>query len=252
MATFEEELKKIHPVINALSTFALLGKKIVIQGKENFIKNGPNIIVGNHIGTFKDIATLFKIVPRPIFFTANRMIFDKDEFNYLIGKHLRRHLKKFGPWAELLLNPIKSSLINFISTNISKVGTIPVDLYEGKRLAVKTCQEYLKKGRAIIALQGRGRIMKKNLHPYVSAFKRGVPFISYNLFKEDGINVPVTPLAIFGTHYPFLVPVKIRINVGEPMYISADIKEGSPDPVDRFRDTLERRVKSLFGELIRL
>ena len=93
--------------------------------------------------------------------------------------------------------------------------------------------------------------MKKSLHPYVSAFKRGVPAISFNLFNEAGMNVPVTPMAIFGTHYPFLVPVKIRVNVGEPMYISADIKEGSSDPVDKFRDTLERRVKSLFSELIR-
>ncbi|MBA7714811.1 hypothetical protein ES703_123843 [subsurface metagenome] len=53
MATFEEELKKREPIIKGASSFALLGKKIEIMGKENFVKGGPNIIVGNHIGTFK-------------------------------------------------------------------------------------------------------------------------------------------------------------------------------------------------------
>jgi 1-acyl-sn-glycerol-3-phosphate acyltransferase len=251
MATFEEEIKRLQPVIGGLSAFALLGKKIVVQEKENFIKKGPNIIIGNHIGSFKDIGTLFKIVPRPIFFTANKMIFNKEEFNFLIGKHLRRHLKKVGPFVQLLINPVMSYLVNFVSTNISKVGTIPVDLYEGKRLAIKVCQDYLKKGRAIIALQGRGRVMKESLHPYVTAFKKGAPVISYSLFKDEGINVPVTPLAIFGTHYPFLVPVKIRVNVGEPMFITDYLREGWSDPIEKFREALEKRVKSLFGQLVR-
>lgn len=251
MATFEEEIKRLEPFIKSSSTFALLGKRIVIQGRKNFVKNGPNIIVGNHIGTFKDIATLFKTVPRPIFFTANEMIFDKKKFNLLIRRHLRRHLKNFGPFLDLLLNPLKSSLVDFISDNIAKVGTIPVDIYQGKREAIRACQDYLKKGRVIIALQGRGRVMKESLHPYVSAFKRGVSIICYNLFQEDGIKVPVTPIVFFGTHYPFLVPVKIRVNVGEPMYITDYITGGMAESIERFREAMERRVKRLFAENLR-
>lgn len=250
MVTFEEEIKRIEPVIKSLSNFALLGKKIVIKGKENFIKSGPNIIVGNHIGTFKDIATLFRIVPRPIFFTANRMIFSKEEFNFLIRKHLRRHSKNFAPFLELLIIPLKSYIVNYISTNIGKVGTIPVDIYQKKRLAIKTCQDYLKKGRAIIALQGRGRIMKESLHPYVSSFRRGASIISYNLFREKGIRVPVTPIAFFGTHAPILIPAKIRVNVGEPMYITDYIEEEITESVNRFMEAMERRVKDLFAENI--
>lgn len=248
MATFEEELKRIEPVVKRLSNFALLGKKIVIRGKENFIKCGPNIIVGNHIGTFKDIAILLKIVPRPIFFTANRMLFDKDEFNFLIKKHLRRHFNSLAPFLNLLLNPLKSYIINYISTNIGKVGTIPVDLYQRKKPAIRICQDYLKKGRAIITLQGRGRIMKESLHPYVSSFKRGASIIAYNLFREDGIAVPVTPISFFGTHAPFLIPVKIRVNVGEPMYITDYIGKEFAESVNRFREALEKRVKKLFAE----
>ena len=251
MATIEEELKKQEPIIRGLINFALLGKKIELKGEENFVKVGPNIIVGNHVGAFKDIAILFKIVPRPTFFTANRMIFNKDEFNLLVRRHLKRHLKNFGLFLDLILSPVKSIFINYISNNIVKVGTIPVDIYQGKRLAMEICQEYLKKGKAIITLQGRGRVMKKNPNPYVSYFKRGASILAYNLYKEGGISVPVTPIAIFGTHVPFLIPAKIKVNVGESMYITDYLAEGFTETVNRFREALEKRVKTLILDIIK-
>lgn len=253
MATYEEELKKLEPLIQRVSSFALLGKKIEVEGEENFIKNGPNIIVGNHIGSYKDGATLFKVVKRPFFFTANKMIYSRKEFNFLIRRHLKRHLKRFGLFLDVLLNPLKSLFVQVVSTNIAKVGTIPVDLYDGKRLAIERCQEYLKKGRAIIALQGRGRVKKKESHPYVTSFKRGSSIIAYNLYKNDGISVPVTPLAFFGTHIPFMIPAKIRINVGYPMYIRDYMREEEEEEmaIEKFRKALEERVKSLFLEIIK-
>lgn len=251
MKTFEKELRRIEPAARRLSFIALLGKKIMVKGKENFVKSGPNIIVGNHIGTFKDIATLYKIIPRPIFFTANKMIFDKDEFNFLIKKHLRRHLKNFAPFFHFLINPVKTYIVNYVSTNIQKVGTIPVGMYQKKVQAIEICQEYLKKGRAIIALQGRGRVMKHSLHPYVSTFKRGTSIIAYNMFKEQQIKVPVTPIAFFGTHVPLLVPAKIWINVGEPMYVTDYMAAEFRESINTFREALERKVKDLFTEILR-
>lgn len=251
MATFEEEFERIKPVVRWLSNFALLGKRIKVNGEENFIKKGPNIIVGNHIGSFKDVATLFKVIPRPIFFTANKMIFSKEEFNALIRKHLRRHMKNFGLFLELILNPLKSHFVNYISNNIAKVGTIPVDIYHGKRQAIKQLQEYLKQGRAIITLQGRGRVMNKDPHPHVSSFKRGASIIAYNLYRNEEISVPVTPLALFGTHIPFMIPMKIRVNVGGPMYISDYWGGGVEETIEKFRSALEIRVKELFLEILR-
>jgi len=251
MTTFEEELKRLMPTLNRLWNFALLGKKIEVKGKENFVKAGPNIIVGNHIGSFKDIAILFKIVPRPIFFIANKMIFSKEEFNFLIRKHLKRHLKEFGFLLNLALNPLKSVLVNFISNNIAKAGTIPVDIYKGRRVAREKFQDYLQNGRAIIALQGRGRVMKKDPHPYVSSFKRGYSIIAYNMYKNSGISVPVTPIAFFGTQIPFMIPAKIRVNVGPPMYIADYIDGGFKETIEKFRNALEEKVKSLFLELLK-
>jgi len=251
MATVERELQKMEPVIERLCRFSLLGKKVEVTGEKNFVRTGPNIIVGNHIGSFKDIATIFRIVPRPVFFTANRMIFNREEFNDLIKRHLMRHLKTFGYFLDLVVNPIKAKLVHFISTNVHKVGTIPVDLTGHKRLAIRKCEEYLEKGRAIIALQGRGRIMDNDPNPYVSRFRRGPSVLSYKLYERQSIAVAVTPMAMFGTQAPLLFPGKIRVNVGEPMYISDYLAGNVQATIERFRSAMERRVHALLMDLLR-
>jgi 1-acyl-sn-glycerol-3-phosphate acyltransferase len=251
MGSAEEELKKIRPQIEKLCDFLLLGKKIEVKGKRNIVLEGPNIIVGNHCGTFKDGATIFKIVRRPIFFTANRLIFNKEELTALVREHFQIHLKSFGYFLNLALHPITSRLIQFVSSALPRAGTIPVDLTRQKKLAIERCQEYLKKGRAIIALQGNGKIVKSNPNPYVTPFRKGPSILSYNLYKEDNIPVAVTPLAFFGTQSPVFIPGTIKVNIGEPMYIADYLADDFVASVERFRAAMERRVKDLFMELIK-
>jgi len=251
MPTFEEEYKRFWPMIMRISNFSLLGKKIEIWGKENFIKEGPNIIIGNHSGSHKDVAILFKVVPRPIFFTANKMIFNRAEFNSLFRKHLRRHMKSLGLFVNMMLTPAKALFVRYVSSNIAKIGTIPVDLDHRRREAIEQGQDYLRKGRAIIALQGRGRVHSKDPHPYVKKFRKGASIMAYNLYVEEDVSVPVTPMAIFGTHIPFAVPKTIIVNVGQPMCVKDYLVEGAEETIERFRAALEARVKTLFGETFR-
>jgi hypothetical protein len=126
-----------------------------------------------------------------------------------------------------------------------------VDLTRRKKLAIEKCQEYLKKGRAIIALQGNGKLGKNDPNPYVSPFRKGPSILSYNLYTEDNIPVAVTPLAFFGTQSPVFIPGKIKVNIGEPMYISDYMEGDFATSVERFRAAMERRVKDLFMELIK-
>ena len=250
MDTYEEELVKIAPVIRRLKYFSLYGKKVIVKGENNFMRQGANLIVGNHIGSFKDIAVLFHIIPRPIFFTANKMIFNKEEFSTLIRKHLRIHFKDVGLLMDLILKPLKQYFVNYISTVISKIGTIPVDMDGKKRLAIERCQDYVKEGRAVVLLQGRGRIAKNSAHPYMSPFRKGPSIISYNLFKQNNISVPVTPIAILGTHTPFLIPGKIKVNVGKPMIIEDYLASDFNTTVEKFRYAMENQVRRLLHELI--
>jgi 1-acyl-sn-glycerol-3-phosphate acyltransferase len=109
----------------------------------------------------------------------------------------------------------------------------------------------LEKGRAVIALQGRGRIMSRDPHPYVPEFRKGASIMSYNLYIEKGISVPVTPMAFYGTHKPFVTPSKVKVNVGEPMFISEYLENNFVDTIQKFRSAMEDRVKSLFHEILK-
>jgi 1-acyl-sn-glycerol-3-phosphate acyltransferase len=251
MDAFEQEYLRAQPALQKWVSFLLFQKKIEVRQTQNWIKEGPNIIIGNHCGSFKDVATIFRVAPRVIFFTANKDIFNQDDFNRLILKHLKRHLKDFGPVLHMMTRPLRTALIRFVTTHITKVGTIPVDLEGGKREAMGLCQEYLEQGRAIIALQGRGRVRPRDPHPYVSPFRRGTAILAYNLLSERGISVPVTPLAMHGTQAPWIVPGSIGVNIGAPMFISDYLKAGLVESVENFRNALETRVKALFIDLIR-
>jgi 1-acyl-sn-glycerol-3-phosphate acyltransferase len=247
MTDFEAEFKRLRRSIKFLSDAALLFKKIEVRGAANFIAEGPNIILGNHIGSYKDVGLLLRIVPRRIFFTANSLIFSREDFSDLVLRHMKRHLKQFGVFIHLILNPYYAYVVNFISRNIASIGTIPVDIYGSKRAAVLKCQDYLKKGRAVIALQGRGRVDPRDRNPYVKEFRGGVSIMAYNLERE-GLPVPVTPLSIFGTHYPWAVPARIRVNVGEPLFIRDFMRRDEQETVDVFRAALQARVAELLVE----
>jgi 1-acyl-sn-glycerol-3-phosphate acyltransferase len=249
---YESEYKRFWPVIRTLTDISLLGKKIILKGKENFVKSGPNIIVGNHVGSFKDIAVLFKIAPRPIIFTANKMIFSKGDLNRLVRNYLRHNLKKFGALIDFLSGPVKIPLVYYISNNISKVGTIPVDLSGKKRTAIGKCEQNLKKKRSIVLLQGKGMVKENTSNPFVSAFKKGPSIICYNLYKKNGLVVPVTPVAILGTQKPFLTPGKIRVSIGKPMKVLDYIEDEYTRTVETFKRAMEAQVKSLLRELLYL
>jgi 1-acyl-sn-glycerol-3-phosphate acyltransferase len=251
MPNFEEELRRVEPTIRRWMAIAMVGKKIEVRGEENFVREGPNIIIGNHCGAFKDVGTVFKIRPRMVYFTANKDIFNRRDFDLLIRKHLKRHLKEFGVMVNSILRPVKYLFIRFISSNIARVGTIPVDLVSSKREAMNLCVDYLLKGRAIVALQGRGRVIPGAPHPYVPPFRRGASILAYILHDEHGVSVPITPLAMYGTQKPWAIPSRIWVKVGEPMMIDPYMSGDFNRTVGDFRDALESRVKSLFYELIK-
>lgn len=251
MPTFEEEYLRIKPSLDRLINSILVFKKIVIKGEENFIRTGGNIIVGNHIGSFKDVATIIKIIPRQVFFTANKDIFTREDFSRLVRYHLGLHLKNFGTSLDSLLKPLKYLFVEFISSNIEKVGTIPVDLTGKKRLAIEKCQEYVRLGRPIIALQGRGRIRKADPFPYVSPFRGGAAVIAYNLLTSYDLNIPVSPVALFGTHFPWIMPSRIHIHVAEPMFVKQYVGSDMFDSINRFKRALELRVRQMMLDIIR-
>ncbi len=251
MLDFEAEFKYLERRILRICDICLFPKKIVVRGMENFVVTGPNLIVGNHIGGYKDVGTLLKTVPRRIYFIANQMIFSREEARALVHRHLNRHLKEFAFVAEVLFKPFYAYVVPFVADNIGRIGTIPADMYGSHSDAIYKIQDYMRKGRAVIALQGRGRVHPKDPNPYVKPFRRGAGIVAYNLFRDDGISVPVTPLSFFGTHILWGVPNRIRLNVGPPLFIKDYWGGSETEVVERFRAALEKKVTGLFLESLK-
>lgn len=248
MGTYEEEFQSIKWFVDRVTKLFLFPKKIDLRGGENFVREGPNIIVGNHIGAYKDVSILVRTVPRMIYFTGNKMFFNRQEASELVLRHLHRHMGNFGGFVHLILNPFYSYMVDFVAGHIARIGTIPVDIYGSKRESILKCQNYLRQGRAVIALQGRGRVLPKDPNPYVQEFRRGVSIMAYNLYKESGLSVPVTPLSIFGTHIMWGVPATIKMNVGRPLFVKDFWTGEEVSTVEAFRAALQRTVTGLFRE----
>jgi len=248
MGTYEDEFKSIRWFLGHTTRLMLFPKKTEVRGADHFVREGPNIIVGNHSGSYKDVSVLLQNVPRMIYFTANQMIFTREGASELVSRHLHRHMGRFGGVIHLLLGPFYNFMVDYVSGHIARIGTIPVDIYGSKRASILRCQDYLRKGRAVIALQGRGRVHPKEPNPYVKEFRRGVSIMAYNLFKESGLSVPVTPLSLFGTHIMWGVPATIKVNVGPPLYIKDHWTGEEVSTVEAFRAALQRTVTGLLRE----
>jgi len=253
MSTFEEEFRRFTPQIERVVRFALFPKRVIGRGSEFVPEIGPVLLVGNHCGAIKDPSALYRaVVRRPLFFNANRMLFNRAEVDFLIRKHLRRHFQGFGLALDRMLGPLKAMFVKFVSVNIGRIGTIPADMYDkSNRSAVDLFVEYLRAGRAVVSMQGRGRVHPDDPNPYVRTFGRGVPYVAYRLKTEYGLDVPVVPFSIFGSQRMWGIPGKIRVNIGPPMFIKDWLGPDSETSVERFRAALQAAVEDRLIETLR-
>lgn len=253
MTRFERNFRAIEPIARRVFRTTLAMKKVVVRGRENFVPEGPTIIIGNHCGNFKDVAALFRAVPRYIQFTGNRMIFDRGSLDFVVRRHLKRHLGGLGLVLNALLLPVRRTVGGVISGNAARIGTIPVNMYgqDGKRESIGTFREYLKEGCALVSLQGRGRVMPADPNPYIRPFGRGISIVACGLEAEEGISVPVTPVAIYGAQQPWIIPGRILVNAGPPLFARDHLDVDFEASVLRFNAALEKAVRALFFDLIR-
>lgn len=232
----------------------LLFNKRDFKGLKNKIPEGPNIIVTNHpaavkemIGPVKDVAIIFSVYdtqpnPRQLSFLASSEVFSKKEFVGTISKHLH-------PIFRILLKPLIQQFVTYAIPRIRALGAIPVlsSEFGGKRETLEKIKECLLDGRAVVFLQSNVK-QQSEIHPYLKKFRKGAAFIAYEFYRTYRMNVPVTPISIYGTE-GFIRPLKkIYVNIGSSMFIKSFLQDKSP--VRSFTNALEERVKDLLEDSV--
>lgn len=232
----------------------LLFNKRDFKGLKNKIPDGPNIIVTNHpaavkemIGPVKDVAVIFSVYdihpnPRQLSFLASHEVFSKQEFFGTINIHLR-------PMVRFLLKPLIGLFVTYAMPRIKAFGAIPVfdSEFGGRRETRERIKECLFAGRAVVFLQSNVK-QQSEIHPYLNKFRKGAAFIAYELYRKHRMNVPVTPISIYGTE-GFIRPFKkIRVNIGKSMFIQSFLQAKSP--VRSFTEALEERVRDLLEDSV--
>jgi len=243
--------------------FLPFNRYITYHGLENIIRKGPNLIVANHPGIGRDIAGVVTAYERQLHFLAAHYMFDEEVF-------LQKHIKPaLGPVLYRFLSPVAKRFSGYLTGKMKELNMIPINKeYSGNlaifavnmRAAVTRVKEFLLNGRAVVIFQitynilrtiGQKKIVDKEpskYHSYIPRFNPTFGKIAFELYRDNGLLIPITPIGIYGAEG--LNPFKrMVLNIGKPMDIStcqeANLKQ---DPVSLFTARLEHMVADLLVE----
>jgi 1-acyl-sn-glycerol-3-phosphate acyltransferase len=240
-------------IARPISGFFIAKNRLRWNGIENKLEKGANIIVANHPVWQEDIAVLISIYLRQLYFTANKEVFDKKEFDALIIRAIKKTFgKATGSNINFFSAPFRKRFAKFIAANIGAVGTIPVNIYGTNHSSwLKTAAQYLLEDKAVVFPQyHKGHPLSE----YAKAegikrfdnFKYGAFKLAHYMLQEHNKDIPLTPISIKGAKHISFPLTKIKVNIGEPHYISECCNER--DPVVAFKENIEKRVVELYKE----
>ncbi|MBW2990483.1 hypothetical protein KY348_02130 [Candidatus Woesearchaeota archaeon] len=256
--------KKARPV----ASFAIVENRFSWKGAKNKVEEGLNIVVSNHPGAHKDIASLIALYLRQLSFLANQEIFTQSEFDKLIRNYVKEFCddkfkkvllaKVISDSLNLLLTPIRLLIVNYISPKMADSGTIPVSIRKknGNSDYKQIVESYLLNDLAVVFMQHNKNRKPSSYDPRnheIREFTYGAPKAAYDLLMNHDINVPVTPISIKGTSGFWFKPFgQIKVNIGEPMFIK-DYLTGLTSSSERrtlyeFKNALEKRVVELYHQ----
>jgi len=243
---------------------ALVDNKITWRGLQNKIVEGPNIIIANHPGPYKDVAVIATLYhDRQLFFTATKALFSPTECNEMIKDYVRKGiLNKFSIFGtafadntNAFLTPLRYLFARYIASCIAETGAIPVATREKNNEETKrVMEEYLLDNQAIVLFQfqsllpgrtDRPRSKYAPSNPDIYEFKYGAAKLAYNMLIKHGKVVPITPISIKGSRR--IIFGNIKVNIGAPMYITEHLSD--INPVAAFKENLEKRVVELYHEV---
>lgn len=242
--------------------FIPFNRYVTYIGRENIVKEGPNLIIANHPGIGRDIAGILTANDRQLYFLTAHYMFDIKESLEYIKSALGRLLYP-------IMYPFAFIFAKYLSGKLNKFEMIPINKsYQGDKIeftknirqSINQVKEYLLKDRAVVIFQIPLDILKtighqeirfkkySEYHPYIPQFHSTVGKIVYELYQEHGLKVPVSPISIYGAEG--LNPFKrMVLNFGKPMNITSCIDNSIVgNPINNFTRCLEKKVADLLIE----
>ncbi len=248
------------------SKFFLFFNKIEYYGLENIIRGRSGIIAPNHVGSAKDIFSLFEILNQlgiPLSFAARHELFDKDKTFGMAKSHLKKHIKVL---ESLVPDWRIEEFAEFCASVMEKMGAIKcaVDRKMDRAEMIKINTEARTKmeydvsqlERKIVVFQYQDKKSRVDKHAVFHGAKKGAAIVAYNVYEHHRVVVPVYPAAILGSKglMPWYMVTELRrkpikVSIGQPLEITSFINE--KNPVESMRAELESRIWYLLGDLAR-
>lgn len=236
-------------------------RSLKVIGTENIIESGSNLIVANHPGIGRDIASVVLSYRRRLHFLAAHYLFDETQF---LQEHVRPAL---GETLYRLLYPVARQFASFLAHQMHELEMIPINReYHGDRRklvtnlreALEKVKQYLLLERAVVIFPLRYNLIDaisrkiiisrepSKFNPEIQQIGSTVAKIVYELWHTKRLDVPVTPIAIASAEG--LNPLrKIWVNIGKPLRIGEAIyQQRVSNPIVFFTEVLEKAL----GELL--
>ncbi|HHV93226.1 MAG TPA: 1-acyl-sn-glycerol-3-phosphate acyltransferase [Firmicutes bacterium] len=177
-----------------------------VYGKENLPSAGGVLLAANHV-SYLDPPLMGCAVDRPVYFMAKKELFDIPVLGWIIRR----------------------------------LGAFPVERGAADRKAIRKALEMLQSGRVVgifpEGTRGDGRtLLKAQPGTVLLAVKAGVPIVPMAITGVERVLPP-------GRWFPR--PVKIRIFIGEPIYIPADETGTSREVLEEYSRLLMERIDQL-------
>lgn len=253
-----------------------VNKLILCKGRENIVKEGPCIIIANSTGTGRDVIGLIREYDsRRLYGVIPGYLFREDVSIKMAKKALGPKLYNTIDWAAKRLVAPLENIVTAFSERLTAFEMIPMDMdYNGEdRSPYKNVVESMKKHliptvdensgiaigcdnavflfesqrRARISAVQKGRKKETSkYHSYLPRFNNTVANIVSELYNE-GIDVPVTPIAFYSSGKWWNPLSKTGMNIGKEIHFSALTQYD--DPVAEFTDYLEYTIADLLKDL---
>jgi hypothetical protein len=220
-------------VARPLAHVLTLGCRDYTYGLENRVERGANAIFCTHGIEERDVAkivldwtkkqqtkdskTEFHDGRRNIFFATNKELYNIDDFMKLGEKTVKRRWGPDGMDYKILglirRGKLIAPLAKVVTSNVEGAGCIPIDIRGGSNSqGMKMIKDYLLEQRVVALIQYYHKEDKSETPLF--KIKPGGLLILYQLYKENGLDVPITLMTVKKSRDDLIS------NIGTPDFIS--------------------------------